>query len=187
MRVDAGERIHGTMRKKPVVVFEADERYVLGPMSTEPYDMPRWTDHKVDRSHAIVVGYALYSVPWRLGECVLRVGSDRATVKMYCQRQLVKTHPRPSEGGTWIDGADIPPHKVALATRNATSMCEKAAGHGQNIWEYALRLMDGPLPWSRIRHAYRLLGPVERHGPGLVDTACGKALALDVVGSPARA
>ena len=32
-----------------------------------------------------------------------------------------------------------------------------------------------------MRQAYRLLGLVKRYGPYLVDTACGRALDLDVV------
>ena len=37
------------------------------------------------------------------------------------------------------------------------------------------------LPWTRMRQVYRLLGLVRRYGPGPVDTACGRALDLDVV------
>lgn len=180
-RVDAGERTHGTLRRRPIEVFEAEERATLLPPPAEPYDPPRWSEHRVGPTHAIVVGYALYSVPWQLGECDLRVRSDKSTVKMYCKRQLVKVHPRQPEGGSRIDPADVPEHKVALATRDATPLCEKAATHGQHVGEYARRLMEGPLPWSRIRHVYRLLGLVERYGAKTVDTACGQALALDVV------
>ncbi|HJN78135.1 MAG TPA: hypothetical protein QGF58_29750, partial [Myxococcota bacterium] len=47
--------------------------------------------------------------------------------------------------------------------------------------EYARRLLDGPLPWTRMRHVYRLLGLPKRYGADLVDEACARALELDVV------
>jgi hypothetical protein len=56
-----------------------------------------------------------------------------------------------------------------------------ATGHGENIGIYTNRLLDDPLPWTRMRAVYRLLGLVRRYGPGPVDTACGTALDLDVV------
>jgi hypothetical protein len=46
---------------------------------------------------------------------------------------------------------------------------------------YARRLTEGPLPWSRIRHVYRLLGLARRFGDAATDEACARALELDVV------
>jgi hypothetical protein len=180
-RDDAGMRIHGRTRKAPLEVFEQEERLVLRPVPKEPYDRPRWSKHTVGRDHAVVVGYALYSVPFQLGPCEPQVRSDRSTVKFYCKRRLVKTHPRQPEGGTKLDPADMPPEKAALAMRDGTPLCASAAKHGAHVGEYARQLMEGPLPWSRTRHVYRLLGLVDRYGAGLVDEACGRSLEVGVV------
>jgi hypothetical protein len=56
-----------------------------------------------------------------------------------------------------------------------------AAGHGPNIGIYAERLLDHDLPWTKMRQVYRLLGLVKRYGPTPVETACARALDLDVV------
>ncbi|MEN8184505.1 MAG: IS21 family transposase [Myxococcota bacterium] len=178
---DAGMRTHGRTRRRPLEAFEADEKPLLLPAPTERYDQPRWSDHHVGRDHAVVVDYALYSVPYALGECDLRVRSDRKTVKLYKGARLVKTHPRHPPGGTCIDGQDLPPGKAALATRDATSLCEQGDRHGPHVGEYARRLADGPLPWSRIRHVYRLLGLARRFGSAATDEACARALEVDVV------
>ena len=55
------------------------------------------------------------------------------------------------------------------------------AGHGECIGIYAERLLDNPLPWTRMRSVYRLLGLVRRYGPGPVETACTRSLDLEVV------
>jgi len=56
-----------------------------------------------------------------------------------------------------------------------------ACRHGDTIGLYAGRLLDIDLPWTKMRQIYRLLELVRRHGPGPVDTACQRALELDVV------
>jgi hypothetical protein len=53
--------------------------------------------------------------------------------------------------------------------------------HGDAIGVYAERLLDTDLPWTKMRQVYRLLGLVRRYGPGPVDTACARALDLDVI------
>ncbi len=178
---EAGERTHGRTRRKPVEAFEAEEKAVLLPLPSEPYDQPRWGDYHVGRDHAVVVDYALYSVPFALGECDLRVRRDRKTVKLYIGARLVKVHPRQPAGGTHVDAADLPPGKAALATRDATTLCEQGDRFGPHVGTYARRLAEGPLPWSRIRHVYRLLGLARRFGGAATDEACARALELDVV------
>ena len=57
----------------------------------------------------------------------------------------------------------------------------RRAGTATPIGAYAERLLDTDLPWTKMRQVYRLLGLVRRYGPGPVDTACQRALDLDVV------
>jgi hypothetical protein len=65
--------------------------------------------------------------------------------------------------------------------RDLTALIAVCAGHGECIGIYAERLLDDPLPWTRMRAVYRLLGLVRRYGPGPVETACSRSLDLDVV------
>jgi len=178
---EAGQRIHGRTRRRPVEAFEAVERAVLLAAPERLYDRPVWGSFKVGRDHAVVVAYALYSVPFGLGECELRIRRDRSTVKLYKGARLVKVHPRQPEGGTHIDPVDLPPGKAALATRDTESLCRTADGFGEHVGTYARRLAEGPLPWSRIRHVYRLLGLARRYGADATDEACARALEVEVV------
>lgn len=74
---------------------------------------------------------------------------------------------------------DIP--EAGYAMRDLTALIAVAAGHGQNVGIYAERLLDDPLPWTRMRAVYRLLGLVRRYGPAGVEAACSRALDVDVV------
>ncbi|MCB9672509.1 MAG: transposase family protein, partial [Alphaproteobacteria bacterium] len=178
---DSGMRVHGTTRRRPLEDFEALERGVLLPLPEEPYDTPKWLTLTVGHDHALVIEQALYSVPYTLGKCQLRVRVDRVQVKMYLNRTLVKIHPRQPIGGRHIDAADVPEGLRALVKRDCTTLFEKAAAHGPAVEEYARRLAEGPLPWSRIRFVYRLLGLAGEYGGAAMEEACCRALELAVV------
>ncbi len=71
--------------------------------------------------------------------------------------------------------------KRGYACRDLESLKRVAAGHGALIGIYATRLLDSPLPWTRMRQVYRLLGLVKRFGAARVEAASQRTLALDVV------
>ncbi len=180
----AGMRDHGTTHRQPRVCFEQEELPLLKPVPTELYDQPRWTTATVKRDNVVCIGSALYSVPCKIEDAELRVRIDRATVKMYLANQLVKAHPRQAPGGKSIDPADLPAGKVALATRDASSLQRNAESLGVHVGEYARRLLEAPLPWMRLRRVYALLGLGKRYGGAAVDEACARALELEVVEVP---
>jgi hypothetical protein len=61
------------------------------------------------------------------------------------------------------------------------TLTAKATAAGPAVGVYAARLLDTPLPWTRMRTVYRLLGLVRTYGPGPVEAACTRALEVDVV------
>ncbi|MHB1010532.1 MAG: hypothetical protein ACYC1E_15160 [Propionibacteriaceae bacterium] len=75
----------------------------------------------------------------------------------------------------------LPQETAGYALRDLTRLIASCASHGSNVGIYAERLLDDPLPWTRMRAVYRLLGLVRRYGAEPVDTACSRALDLDVV------
>jgi len=129
----------------------------------------------------VLLDHSLYSVPHTVPEGELDVRVSRSTVKLYRRRQLVKMHTRQSPGQHAIDGDDLPPGKAELATRDSASLQRRADAHGPHVGEYVRRLLDCPLPWTRMRHVYALVGLAQRHGSCYADEACARALDLDVV------
>jgi hypothetical protein len=93
----------------------------------------------------------------------------------------VKVHPRQRPGGRFTDPDDLPAAKVGYAMRDLDRLITAARRHGADVGIYAERLLDNPLPWTRMRAVYRLLGLARRYGDEPVNTACGKALELDVI------
>jgi transposase len=183
-RERAGMRVHGTTARRPVEMFAELEAACLLPVPAA-YDVPIFTRVKVHRDYHVEVAKALYSVPEAFIGRHLDARADTELVKLYSTGagggRLVKTHPRQPPGGRSTHPADLPEHKAGYATRDLTRLIAACAAHGPNIGIYAERLLDDPLPWTRMRSVYRLQGLVRRYGADPVETACGRSLDLDVV------
>jgi len=177
----AGQRIHGTTCQRPAVVFAEREAALLLPAPAAVYQVPIYAEAKVHRDYHIQVDRALYSIPEHFRGQTVSVRADGELVKAFHGGKLVKTHPRQPAGGRSTDPADLPADKTGYAMRDLTRLIATAAGHGADIGIYAERLLDHQLPWTRMRQVYRLLGLVKRYGAAPVNTACGRALELDVV------
>jgi hypothetical protein len=179
--VTAGLRVHGTTFARPAEVFAQVEAPVLLPRPGMPYDVPVFATPKVARDLHIEVARALYSVPAELIGQHVQVRADAHLVKVFSRGQLVKTHPRQPAGGRSSDPADYPPERAAYALRDVAALTRRAAAAGEHVGVYAARLLDVPLPWTRMRTVYRLLGLVRSYGDAAADAACARALELDVV------
>ena len=180
-RQRAGMRIHGTTQCRPVEVFSAEEHPRLLPAPTGRYDLPVYATAKVHRDHHIEVAKALYSVPGNLIGSRVDVRADRTLVRVFQRGQLVKVHPRQAPGRRSTDPADLPCDKTVYAMRDLDRLRRMAAAHGEAIGVYATALLDIPLPWTKMRQVYALLGLVKKWGPARVNTACANALELEVV------
>jgi hypothetical protein len=176
----AGQRVHGTIQARPAEVFAEHEAAVLLPVP-ECYDVPVFKTCKVHRDYHLEIGKALYSVPKVYIGQYLDVRADSTLVKMFHKGQLVKVHPRQRPGGRWTDPDDLPAEKVGYAMRDLDRLIAAARRHGPDVGIYAERLLDDPLPWTRMRAVYRLLGLIRRHGDEAVNTACDTALQVDVI------
>ena len=176
-------RIHGTTRRKPLVVFQDEERDALLPWDGEPYEIADWRNAKVHPDHHIQCQQALYSVP--SDRCPpgqqVEIRLDSKLVHIYHRGQLIKTHLRQPRGGRSTDPDDYPAELSAYTTRAPDRIQRSAATLGPAVGEYAERLFDGPLPWARIRQGHKLLRLGERYTAQRLDAACRRALAVDLI------
>jgi transposase len=177
----AGLRVHGTTAQRPAEHFGASEQHLLLPLPEIAYDRPVFSTPKVAPDRHVEVARALYSVPGSLVGQRLEARADSQLVKLYHRGQLLKTHPRKPPGGRSTDPADLPPGTAEYALRDVESLKRKAAAAGPSTGIYAARILDVPLPWASMRAVYRLLGLTRSYGAAAVDSACSRALELDVV------
>jgi hypothetical protein len=177
----AGLRIHGTTCARPAEVFTAEEAPRLLPAPQTPFAVPVYTRPKVAPDRHVEVARALYSVPGELIGRRLVARADASTVKLFWRGQLIKVHPRQPPGRRHTDPADLPTEAATYALRDVDTLARRAAAHGPAVGAYASAVLDHPLPWTKMRQVYRLLGLVRRHGTDRVELACRRALDAEAV------
>jgi transposase len=179
----AGQRVHGTTRRLPLVVFRDEEQATLLPYDGVPFDVPVWGQVKVHPDHHVAFQYALYSTP--SDTCPpgsrLEIRSDQKLVRLYRRGELVKVHPRQAKGGRSTDAADYPPERTTYALRAPDRVVREGARLGQHIGLFAERLLTGHFPWAKLRQGQKLLRLAERYSAVRLDAACERALAVDLV------
>lgn len=79
------------------------------------------------------------------------------------------------------DPADFPAEKEIYANRDLDHLSRLAEEAGPAIGTYATALLSHPLPWTKMRQVYRLLGLVKKWGADRVDAACRRALDAEAV------
>jgi len=178
---DYGLRRHSTTQRLPREHFETEECPQLLPAPTARYDIPVQAEPKVARDQHALVAKALYSLPT---ECVgkkLWARADRSTVRFYDRGVLVKVHPRMPPGKRSTDAADFPEHKRVYALRDVHYLQSQASACGPMIGRFAAAVLAVPLPWTRMRRVYAVLGLVRKYGAARVEAACATALAAEML------
>ena len=179
----AGQWVHGTTRRQTLVVFQHEQRHALLPWDGEPYEITHWRTAKVHPDHHVSCQYALYSVPASVcppGQKVeIRLDSKR--VRIYHRGKPVKIHQRQPRGRRSTDPGDYPAELTAYTMKGLERIKRSAALQGSAVAQFAERLFDDQLPWSKIRQGHKLIRLGERYTPQRLDAACQRALAVDLI------
>lgn len=171
-----GMRRHTRTQRMPLEHFNEVEKPALLPAPVEPYDVPKWSDPKAGPDQFAVVQKALYSVERIYRGKKLRARADSQTVRLYWKGELITAAPRQPAGKRYINPAHFPEDQLACAQRDTAFLRKKAASHGKAIGAFAEVLLDVPLPWTRMRLVYALLGLCRRYGEARVEEVCARAL-----------
>ena len=130
------------------------------------------------------IAKALYSIPGNLLGARVQVRADRKLVRVFHRGQLIKVHPRQPPGHRSTDPADLPSERTTYALRDIAHLQRLASSHGPALGVYAAAVLDTPLPWTKMRQVYALLGLVKKWGPDKVDAACRRALDAEAISVP---
>ena len=98
---EVGLREHGTTHRKPYEVFLAEEAPELLPLPEQPYEAPEWKQCTVHSDCHLILNKCYYSIPYPYRGEKLWVRADLKLLRVYREHQLIKTHVRVFEPGTW--------------------------------------------------------------------------------------
>jgi len=107
----ANGRVHEVTGKVPELVFEHEEKRVLKPIPTTPFDTDDVAGMGVTKMFRVPFDRNRYSVPWRLASQQVIVRADDDFVTVFLETKPIAQHRR-----SWDVGQDIehPSHKKAL-------------------------------------------------------------------------
>lgn len=178
-RDEVGRRPHGTTQEPPMERFERDERSALAALPPTPFDPPTWVEAKVHPDHHIVFQRSYYSLPTRYVGKTVWVRATRRLVEIFCDDELVKTHPRAPRRATWVtDEGDYPSSAQAYLFAHPQHCRHKAAELGEHVARMVQAILsDHAL--RNLRKAQAVLRLGEKYGPQRLDEACRYLLAFD--------
>jgi transposase len=173
---EAGVRVHGTTRERPLERFEV-ERALMRPLPAIAPDLGAWSGVVVHRDCHVQHERILYSVPFALvGKRLWLRATDNA-VSIYEDYRLVATHPRGRKPGSrYTVLGHLPPAAQAFFARDRDWCLAQASAVGPACAELIERLLADRIV-ERLRAAQAVLRLAERYGNARLEAACTRALA----------
>ena len=172
---EAGERIHGTTREKPLERFEIEQAAMVPLPSIAP-DLGLWTKVTVHRDCHVKFEYNLYSAPFSLiGKCLWLRATDTA-VTLYQDFRLVATHLRARKPGTRRTVRDhLPPEAQAYFYRDRSWCVAQASKIGPACSEFVSLLLSDKIV-ERLRAAQGVLKLADMYSQERLEAACSRAI-----------
>jgi len=176
---DAGNRLHGTTRQRPLSMFAETERHLLQSLPDQPPQCAQWAQAKLHGDCHVRFLNCLYSAPFRLCGKALWLKATDTTVRIFHNYQLVACHPRLTQPGTRSTVDDhLPPNALAYKMRDPQWCLKKAREVGKCCTElietlFADRVLDN------LRAAQGIIRLGDKYGAERLETACRRALFFD--------
>lgn len=171
----AGARIHGTTAKKPLEVFEQEEKSALLPLPQKRFEPIVWKQASVHQDSHVLFERRMYSVPWRLIGKKVWIRATPSTVSIYWDDARVATHERRgSEQRSTVD-SHLPEHRGDLRHRSRSFWQERASRIGPDTAAYVKALFDADDVLSMLRPAQAVVTHLEKFPKERAEAACRRA------------
>lgn len=170
----AGTRIHGATRRKPLELFELEEKHCLLPLPVDPWEPVQWLSAKVAPDSHVCVHKVLYSVPWKFIGKRLEIKITPATVRFYLHGEIIKTHLRTEVRKRQTDASDLPEDKIAFFQRTPQWCLQQAELLGAPVKEAIAQLLSVNTLY-RLRQAQGTIRMEKKYGAARLNAACLRA------------
>ncbi len=178
----ANVRIHGTTRKRPIDLYEQEEKPALLPLNPHCFDCARNETRIVDTRCRVRYDGNQYSVPSRYAKSSVNLKITTDTVYIYHKNKLIAFHARSYSKGEEV--VDSQHYQVMLDERRTAAK--------QNLKSDFLALgRDAEIVWRELqdrltnpeRHMKKIMLLVEIYGKCAVQNALISAVENQVYGS----
>ena len=163
VREIAGTRIHGTTGKRPLEVFEREEKSTLNALPARRYQLVLWKEATVHQDSHVEYERRLYSVPWRLIGSKVWLQATKESVVAFANDERVATHSRQGTDQRSTCDEHLPEHRGLLRHRSRAWWEERAARIGPETALYVKEIFDSDDVLSQLRPVQAIVTHLEKH------------------------
>lgn len=175
----AGQRVHGTTRRRPRDLFTEVEAQVLRALPALRWDPVVWKQVKVHRDSHVQIDAAYYSAPWKLLGKELWARCSRHSVELWSENRRVHTHGRVPRGTRQTFEDHLPEHRRDLVHRSRGHWEQRADSIGPKVKELVTKIFDSDEVLSQLRKVQAIVTHLETFPPERSRAAAARALHYD--------
>jgi transposase len=173
----ANNRIHGTTKKIPRVLFEEKERSALLSLPLQPFSLIKIGTRKVYHDCHVYIHHNYYSVPYSYVGKEVEIEVNAGLVKIYCNQQCIATHSEIIGKGEFsTQPSHYPQYKCLSNTEYQEKYQAKMAEIGVYAEQFFFSIVDEKKSgWTRPVQG--ILSLTKKYPADVVNRSCQRALA----------
>ena len=171
----AGQRNHGTTRRKPLELFEEEEQRTLEPLPYHTYHSILWKEARVHRDCHVQFDGGLYSVAFsHVGQKVwLRYNTT--SVEIYLNEKRLAAHSRIQKGTRSTQEGHLPKVRGEWRHRSRDFWEQKAQKMGDDVFTYIREVFEQDEQLSLLRTVQAMVTLLEKFPQERAQAACRRA------------
>jgi transposase len=174
VREIAGTRSHGTTGRKPIEVFEQEEREKLLPLPPLGFVPVIWKKAKIHTDCCVAFEKRLYSVPWHLrGEAWIKATPE--TVYIYVGDERVAEHSRRGPEARSINPAHLPEGREELRHRGRSYWEQQGSDLGDEVGAWVRERFEAADVLSPLRQVQAVVSMLGKYPKERANNACRRA------------
>ena len=171
----AGQREHGTTGRKPLEMFESEEREVLQALPAKPFEFVVWKEAKVHRDSHFQFERRFYSVPFKLIGKQVWARATPHTVEAYADDERVATHERRGRKPFSTRDEHLPEYRVEYRYQNRACWEKRADRMGLDVGVYIREVFDSDKEVCKLRIVQGIVTFLAEYPPERAQAACRRA------------
>lgn len=176
------ERIHGTTKEKPRILFEAKEKDVLKPLPIKAFYMGFRGQRKVHKDCHLILDHNFYSVPFKYVGKTVEVEQDPKEVKIFYEGNQIALHPCAEGKGIFsTQTAHYPKYKYYTpeSSEYLSLYKEKMTSLGKETEIlFSLIVKEHPRDWYRVVKG--VLSLRKKYSDEVINLTCKRAMAFGI-------
>lgn len=176
---EAGNRIHGTTKQRPLSLFAQTERVLLTPLPAVAPELATWAKVKLHGNCHVQFEQTFYSAPFRLVRQHLWLKATETTVKLFHHLHLVATHPRLFKPGARSTVKDHLPPEALAYTMHDPQWCLTHAAIIGGACRRLIEILFADRVLDNLRAAQGIMRLAHQYGALRLEAACKRALMFD--------